>query len=94
MFFASVSELRRDALWSVAKGHRVKSFLVHGATGITVVMGVGWLFWYFNILTVLLKFHSPSVYILLAILALIGFILGLVVCGVRIAIQQAMLSQK
>lgn len=95
MFFASVSEFRRGALWSIAKGRRVKAFLVHGATGITILMGFGWLLWYFNILMeTRLQFHVTSVYILLSILALIGFILGLVVCGVRIAIQQAMLNQK
>lgn len=95
MFFASLSELRRGALWSIAKGRRVKAFLVHAAIGITIVMGIGWLLWFFNILTeTRLQFHVTSVYILFSILALVGFILGLVVCGVRIAIRQAMLNQK
>lgn len=95
MFFASVSELRRGALWSVEKGRRIKAFLVHGATGITVVMGIGWLLWFFYIFTeTRLGFHLQSVYILLALLALAGFILGLIVCGARVAVSEAMSAQK
>ena len=94
MFFASVSELRRGALWSIAKGRRVKAFLVHGATGITIVMGIGWLLWFFNILTeTRLHFQETSVYILLAMLAFVGFILGLVVCGVRMAAREVLSNQ-
>ncbi|GEM_PF-3005890 len=91
MFFASLSELRRGALWSIERGHRVKSFLVHVATGITVVMGIGWLIWYFNLLTeTRLRFQTSSVYLLLSVLAIIGFISGLIVCGARLGISAAM----
>jgi len=94
MFFASLSELRRGAFWSIEKGRRMKAFLVQGATGMTVVMGIGWLIWYFNILTeTRLHFQESSVYILLSILALVGFISGLTVCGVRVGVSAAM-SQK
>lgn len=94
VLFASLSELRRGALWSVAKGRRVKAFLVHAATGVTIIMGIGWLLWSSFVLTeTRLGFAPSSVYILLAALALIGFVLGLIVCGLRVGINEALSGQ-
>lgn len=95
MFFASISELRKDSRWSVKKGQSVKAFLIHGATGITILMGLGWVISSLGVVILFkIDYISPTVNIILAILALIGFIVGLVVCGARLAIGEALSVQK
>ncbi|HMF54915.1 MAG TPA: serine/threonine-protein kinase [Pyrinomonadaceae bacterium] len=73
---AAFSELfRKDGKWSIVTGQRARALIVHGAVGAALLMSP----------FVLLR---TSLIMLPLTLALAGFALGLLVCGMRIGAQK------
>lgn len=100
LFGIFISELRPSALWSIARGRFIKAFVVHGATGALIFMGVYGLF---VILVAIGNTQSPARLYLLSFcverslslsikfsifLACFGFLAGTVICTLRIIFRK------